>query len=59
MDGNSEVAGLLREIQRTLAEEADRSSRRWKAAVIAAVVCGIIAAPAVLDYLHGLLVRWF
>jgi len=43
----------LRDIQRTLAEQADLATARWKLAMQIAVVYGIILGAAILLYLYS------
>jgi hypothetical protein len=59
MNGNDQIMRLLEEIQRTVKEQAERSAFRWRVVVGVAVVTFIIGAPAILSYIHLLLVRMF
>ena len=59
MNGNDQIMRLLEEIQHTVKEQAERSAFRWRVVVGVAVVTFIIGAPAILSYIHILLVRMF
>jgi hypothetical protein len=59
MNGNDQVMRLLEEIQHTVKEQAERSAFRWRVVVGIAIVSFIIGAPAILSYIHLLLVRIF
>lgn len=59
MSGNDQIMRLLDEIQHTVKQQADRSAFRWRVVVGVALVAFIIGAPAILSYIHLLLVRMF
>ena len=59
MNGNDQIMRLLEEIQHTVKEQAERSAFRWRVVVGVAIVSFIIGAPAILSYIHLLLVRMF
>jgi hypothetical protein len=59
MDHNDEIVNLLRDIQRTQLKEARLAKVRWKTAIVLFICCWAIAAPAVLWYIHRLLILWF
>ena len=59
MTGNDQIMRLLEEIQRTVKEQTERSAFRWRVVVGVAIVTFIIGAPAILSYIHLLLVRMF
>ena len=43
MDRSDEIVTLLKDIQRMLAEQAEEATNRWQIAVVAVVVCAVIA----------------
>ena len=58
MDQNEEIVQLLRDVRRSQQHEAELARRRWSTLVVA-LICGVaIALPAILSYLHRLLVYW-
>jgi hypothetical protein len=59
MNENDKIVVLLEDIQRTLKEQVEMSTFRWRVVVGAAIVSLIIGMPAILSYLHLLLVRMF
>jgi hypothetical protein len=59
MNENDKIVVLLEDIQRTLKEQVEMSTFRWRVVVGAAIVSLIIGMPAILSYLHLLLVRIF
>jgi hypothetical protein len=59
MNENDKIVVLLEDIQRTLKEQVEMSAFRWRVVVGAAIVSLIIGMPAILSYIHLLLVRMF
>jgi hypothetical protein len=59
MTGNDQIMGLLEEIQRTVKEQAERSAFRWRIVTGVAIISFILGSPAILSYIHLLLVRMF
>jgi len=59
MDQNQEIVKLLRGIERTQQHEAELARGRWRTMVVVLICCAAIAMPAILSYVHQLLVNWF
>jgi hypothetical protein len=59
MNQYDDIVSLLESIQSTQLEEARLAKARWRTAVVLFVSCCIVAAPAILRFLHQFLVDTF
>ena len=59
MADNDQIMRRLEEVQRMVKEQAERSAFRWRIVVGVAIVSFVIGAPAILSYIHHMLVRLF
>jgi hypothetical protein len=59
MDQNEQIVNLLQDIHRTQLAEARLAKARWRTAMVLLICGSIVAAPAVVSYVHQVLVLWF
>ena len=59
MTNDPDIHNLLREIRDEQRREAQRSRIRWTKLTMVVAVALLFALPAILSYIHHLLVMWF